>query len=48
VHACVADCRARGAGPVALTADPNDTPRRMYTALGFRVVARRREHLRTL
>jgi GNAT superfamily N-acetyltransferase len=48
VHACVGDCRAGGAGPVALTADPTDTPRRMYAALGFRVVARRREHLRTL
>jgi GNAT superfamily N-acetyltransferase len=47
VHACVGDCRGRGADPVALTADPSDTPRRMYAALGFRVVARRREHLRT-
>ena len=31
----VADARARGAGPVLIGADPTDTPKDMYTALGF-------------
>lgn len=35
VH-CVADARERGAGPVIIGADVNDTPRHMYAALGFR------------
>lgn len=33
---CVADARARGARDVAITADPNDTPKRLYAAMGFR------------
>jgi len=33
---CVADARARGAGPVLISADVNDTPKQMYAALGFR------------
>jgi predicted GNAT family acetyltransferase len=33
---CVADARARGAGPVLITADPLDTPKQMYAAMGFR------------
>jgi predicted GNAT family acetyltransferase len=40
---CVADCRARGAGPVLIVADPTDTPMRMYSAMGFRPVALKRE-----
>lgn len=32
----VADSRARGAGPVLIGADPGDTPKQMYAALGFR------------
>jgi GNAT superfamily N-acetyltransferase len=42
---CVADARARGAGPVVIGADPSDTPKRMYADLGFRplLVARRCE-----
>jgi GNAT superfamily N-acetyltransferase len=32
----VADARARGAGPVIIGADPNDTPKQMYAAMGFR------------
>ena len=36
IHRCVADCRAQGAGPVIIIADPDDTPKDMYTAMGFR------------
>ena len=35
VH-CVRDARERGAGPVLIGALPNDTPMRMYAAMGFR------------
>lgn len=35
----VADCRAHGAGPVAIFADTKDTPKNMYRALGFRPLA---------
>jgi GNAT superfamily N-acetyltransferase len=33
---CVADARARGARQIVITADPTDTPMRMYAAMGFR------------
>jgi GNAT superfamily N-acetyltransferase len=33
---CVADARARGAGPVIINADPKETPKHMYAAMGFR------------
>jgi GNAT superfamily N-acetyltransferase len=33
---CVADCRERGAGPVIINSDVNDTPKQMYAAMGFR------------
>lgn len=33
---CVADARARGAREVAITADPNDTPKNLYAGMGFR------------
>ena len=39
IRHCVADCRAHGAGPVAIFADTKDTPKDMYRALGFRPVA---------
>ena len=42
IHHGVADCRARGAGPVVIVADPDDTPKNMYAALGFRPVAIKR------
>jgi GNAT superfamily N-acetyltransferase len=42
IHRGVADCRSRGAGPVVVVADPHDTPREMYEALGFRPVAIKR------
>jgi GNAT superfamily N-acetyltransferase len=33
---CVADARARGAGPVIISSDPADTPKHIYAAMGFR------------
>jgi GNAT superfamily N-acetyltransferase len=33
---CVADARARGAGPVLITSNHDDTPKHMYAAMGFR------------
>ena len=39
LHRGVADCRTRGAAPVAIVADATDTPKRMYAAMGFRPVA---------
>jgi ribosomal protein S18 acetylase RimI-like enzyme len=44
IHHCVADARAHGAGPVVIVADPSDTPKRMYAALGFRPVAIKRSY----
>jgi GNAT superfamily N-acetyltransferase len=45
---CVADCRARGAGPVVITANPHDTPRLMYAAMGFRPVSMSRTYLKSV
>jgi GNAT superfamily N-acetyltransferase len=39
VHHCVADARAQGAGPIVIVADPGDTPKNMYTAMGWRPAA---------
>ncbi len=36
IHHCVADARARGAGPVLIGAGPDDTPKQLYARLGFR------------
>ena len=47
VHHCVADVRARGAGPVALETDPADTPKHMYAAMGFRPLSLSHEYLKT-
>jgi GNAT superfamily N-acetyltransferase len=33
---CVADVRARGAGPVLIGADPSETAKAMFASLGFR------------
>ena len=44
----VADARERGAGPVIITADPSDTPRQMYAALGFRPLFLHREYVKLL
>ena len=43
---CVADARARGAGPVIIIADPKDTPKQMYRALGFRPLFLHRDYLK--
>jgi GNAT superfamily N-acetyltransferase len=42
IHHCVADARAHGAGPVVIVADPTDTPKEMYAAMGFLPVAVKR------
>ena len=42
LHHCVADCRAQGAGPVIIVADPKDTPKNMYAAMGWKPVAVKR------
>ena len=39
IHHCVADSRALGAESVIITADPGDTPKLMYSAMGFGPVA---------
>lgn len=43
---CVDDARERGAGPVAISARVDDTPKLMYAALGFRPAAISRSYLR--
>ena len=45
---CVSDARSRGAGPVLISADPNDTPKRIYAAMGFRPLFVTRTYLRRL
>lgn len=39
IHHCVADARARGAGPVVIASDPGGTAKHIYAAMGFRPVA---------
>ena len=46
IHHCVADARAKGAGPVVIVAGAADTPKQMYGAMGFRPVALKREYLK--
>lgn len=46
IAACVDDARARGAGPVLIGARPEDTPKHMYAALGFRPICVSRSYLR--
>ena len=48
IHHCVTDARALGAGPVVIVADPSDTPKEMYAAMGFRPVAVKRAYRRKL
>jgi len=48
IRHCVAEVRREGAGPVVIGADPLDTPKRMYAALGFRPVATVRGYLKRL
>jgi len=39
LHHCVRESRAKGAGPVAIVADPTDTPKNIYARMGWRPVA---------
>ncbi len=50
IHHGVADCRARlgPTGPVVIVADPSDTPKQMYAAMGFRPVAIKRNYWKAL
>jgi GNAT superfamily N-acetyltransferase len=45
LHHCVQDARVHGAGPVVIAAAADGTPRQMYTAMGWRPVAVKREYL---
>ena len=44
---CVADARERGAGPVAISARVDDTPKHMYAALGFHPTGISRAYIKT-
>jgi GNAT superfamily N-acetyltransferase len=48
VHRCVAHCRESGAGRVIIVADPADTPKQIYAALGFTPVAVNAHYLKRL
>ncbi|MEO8457609.1 MAG: GNAT family N-acetyltransferase [Chloroflexota bacterium] len=48
IHHCVADCHAKGAGPVVIVADPTDTPKEIYARMGFRPVAVQSKYLKRL
>jgi ribosomal protein S18 acetylase RimI-like enzyme len=48
IHHGVADCRAKGAGPVVIVADPTDTPKNIYARMGFRPVAWLSKYLKRL
>ncbi len=48
IHHGVAEARREGAGPVVICADPADTPKQMYAAMGFRPVATKRNYLKRL
>ena len=39
IHECVTMARRAGAGPVVIVADPTDTPKRAYAALGWQPLA---------
>ena len=45
IERAVDDARERGAGPVVIGARPDDSPRHMYAALGFRPICLMREYL---
>jgi len=32
---CIEDARSHGAGPILIAANPDDTPKQMYAAMGF-------------
>jgi GNAT superfamily N-acetyltransferase len=39
LHHCVADARAKGAGPIVIVADPTDTPKNIYARMGWHPIA---------
>ena len=45
---CVADARARGAGPVIINSDPRDTPKHLYARMGFRPLYVQRTYTKRL
>lgn len=48
IQHCVADCREHGASAVVIVADPADTPKHMYAAMGFRPVALTRHYWKSV
>jgi len=48
IHACVATARSGGAGPVVIVADPTDTPKHAYAALGWQPLAICRQYGKTI
>jgi ribosomal protein S18 acetylase RimI-like enzyme len=44
IHHCVRECREAGARQIVIVADPDDTPKNMYAAMGFRPVAIKRDY----
>ena len=48
IHHCVADARAKGAGPVVIAADPTDTPKQIYARMGWRPVALHTKYTKVL
>ena len=48
IAACVGDAWARGAESLAVGARANDTPKRMYAAMGFRPLCVQRSYLKDL
>ncbi len=48
LHHCIADARKHGAGSVVIVADPADTPKDMYAAMGWRPMAVKREYKRVV
>src|SRR6185295_7071164 len=48
IHESVAIARRRGAGPIVIVADPADTAKRVYAALGWQPLAICRQYGKTL
>ena len=48
IHHCVADARAKGAGPVLIGSFPDDTPKDLYKAMGFEPTCLTRNWLKLL
>lgn len=46
--ACVDDVRARGAGPIIICARVEDTPKQMYSSMGFRPLCLQHGYLKQL